>query len=71
MSAVLIRIVFGSEYQPTRAAQLSIKIVDYDWNKSFHCDGLSSVIVVTTAEDRLKRAATHHTNNRRDSRAYA
>ena len=52
MSAILIRgVVFGSEYQPIRAAQLSIKI---DWNKSFHCDGLSLVIVAATAEDRLK-----------------
>ena len=55
MSTVLIRnIVFGSEYQPFGAAQLSIKIVDYDWNKPFHCDGLLLVIVVATAEDRLK-----------------
>ena len=55
MSAILIQgIMFGSEYQPIGAAQLSIKIIDYDWNKSFHCDGLSSVIAVATAEDRLK-----------------
>ena len=54
MSAILIQgIVFGRENQPIGAAQLSIKIVDYDWNKSFHCDGLLLVIVVATAEDRL------------------
>ena len=56
-SAVLVRgIVFGSEYQPIGTAQLSIIFLDYDWNKSFHCDGLSTVIVVTTADDRLKNS---------------
>ena len=35
MSAELIRdIVFGSEYQPIGAAQLSIILFDYDWNKT-------------------------------------
>ena len=61
MSAVLIRsIMFGSEYQPIGAAQLSIKIVDYDWNKFFHCDGLLSVIVVITTENRLKTSSSSY-----------
>ena len=34
-----------NEYQPIWAAQLSLKIADYDLNKSFHCDGSSSVTV--------------------------
>ena len=40
------------EWIPT--AQFSINFTDSDWNKPFHCDGLSSVNVVVTAEDGLK-----------------
>ena len=68
MSAILIwDIVHGSEYQPIGAAQLSIKIVAYDWNKSFHCDGLSSVIVVVAAEDRLKSSNSSYKQQMRKS----
>ena len=76
ISALLKRgIVFGTSYfecvsivamsrvdghQPIGAAQFSIKIVDYDLNKSFHCMGCRRSLLiwgyVATAEDFLKRS---------------
>ena len=45
-----------SEYQPFGAAQLSIKIVDYNLNRSFHYHGSSSVTqFFDTTEERLKQ----------------